>query len=169
MAKIITRIDLPAPQIFTLSLKGLNINTNLNVYFDGKKLPYYSTVVGQSLSSVYPTGNANGVPTTDGNGASDITFILQSNYGSLVGYSESSVIDAFALDSAAKKVVIVDKASIDTDILPSNYAELARCVASTIIYKTVSQSNRVEQKVWDTPEDTALTGSPSLNVLNSIK
>lgn len=160
MPRTITYISLPAPQTFNLTLNGLNLNTQLNVYFEGKKLPYRSTVTGTNKSCVYKEGDASAAPTTDSNGTARIVVILGSDYGNLVSYSESSVIKAIEQDSVSKKLVIVDSYSIDSSTLPSDYTTKARCYCSTTITKSVKIDTTVETKTWDftDPAKDALAG-----------
>lgn len=160
MPRTVTSLSLPSPQIFNLKVNGLNVNTKLNVYYEGKKLPYYSATVGTTKSSVFTEGDATSAPATDSNGKATITIILGSDYSSLSGFSESSVLAALEQDSVAKKIVVVDKFSIDSSTLPADYPSIARCYCSTTIKKSVKIDTTVESKTWDftDPVKDALAG-----------
>ena len=134
------------------------------MYFEGKKLPYYSTVTGTNKSCVYKNGDASAGPVTDSNGKAEIVLILGSDYSSLVGYSESSVIKALEQDSISKKIVIVDAYSISSTALPADYPTKARCYCSTTITKSVKIDTTVETKNWDItdPNKDALAGGTLL-------
>jgi len=157
MARTITRLDMPAAQRIIVNVNGLNVNTILNVYFNGTKLPHVKDIgvvnalggfftVGRS--SVYNNGNVMAAPTTDSNGQASLVLYLQSDYRSLLNNSEAALSEALAMDATAKKVIIVDRASIDSDTLPSNYADIARCIASTTVYKSISKSILAETRTW---------------------
>lgn len=121
-------ITQPVNQGFDIKVNGLNIDTSLNVYYD-------NTIVANN--SLEPRNGKIGDPVvTDKSGQARFIFYIRDTYEELINKPESQLISTLNKDIGDKKLVVVDKSSITSNTLPSNYKEVSRCYAELIVKKS---------------------------------
>lgn len=157
MSRTVSRLDVINSSSFKITVNGLNVYTQLNVYYDNKKVvaPYIVDLkpsmdnILVTLLGVTVSLNLLHVVTTDKNGQGQFLFFLPQDYSNLLNKSETLALDYLSKDAGIKSVVVVDRASIDTDTLPDNYKDVARCFAVATIKKSV-ETKFNEVKDWGT-------------------
>lgn len=156
MARTISSVGVVGGQAFQVTINGLNVRTNLSVYFDTKLVP---------AASLQPRAGKIGDPiVTDGNGKVEFIYFLEQPTSDFVNIPEASFIDIVNKDTGLKNLVVVDSASISANTLPDNYASTCRCFAVREIEKAFTV-NFTEVKDWGTSTATAggstlIIGSP---------
>jgi hypothetical protein len=156
MARTISTIGVVGGQSFNVTINGLNVRTNLSVYFDTKKVP---------ATSLQPRAGKLGDPIiTDGNGRVEFIYFLDQPTSDFVNIPEASFIDIINKDSGIKNLVVVDSASINTSTLPDNYSAICRCYAVKQIDKAFTV-NFTEVKDWG--DQTAFAGGSTVTYASS--
>jgi hypothetical protein len=115
-------------QSFYVEVVGLNINTEMNVYLDGRKLGAfriqpYRRLLGTNLL-------------TDEDGDLRFTFYYTDVVPSLANIPEAEFVNAVHKNTKLLSVVVVDRASINDLILPATFRKTARCYAERDILRT---------------------------------
>ena len=114
-------------QSLLMGVTGLNINTHLNLYVDFKKV---------NLTDVQLVDRPAATFSTDGYGKADFIFYYKEDFTQLNNLPEAKMNEYLAKNTGSVLLVVVDKASIDTDELPSTYKSTARCYAEAYIQRS---------------------------------
>jgi hypothetical protein len=121
----ISYIDAVAEQSFKVRIYGLNINTKLNMYSNNKKV---------SSNNIIMEGG--GDFKTDFKGDVEFVYYYKEALSELTNVSETAYLDYLNRNSGSLTLVAVDSASINSNTLPVNYRDIARCYSECIINKT---------------------------------
>jgi hypothetical protein len=128
MARTVSVVKNVQPQSFDIEVFGLNILTRCNLYYEGVKV---------AAGDLEPrTGSIGGTISTNDRGQIRFIWYLRNPVSALAGQAESEFIAALKLDATVKQLVLVDKASINTDTLPDNFRSRARCYAEATLKKS---------------------------------
>ena len=123
----IKTITQPVNQGFDIKVNGLNIDTSLSVYYD-------NTIVANN--SLEPRNGKIGDPViTDKSGQARFVFYIRDEYEELINKPESELISTLNNDIGDKRLVVVDRSSISSNTLPTNYKEISRCYAELTVKK----------------------------------
>jgi len=149
MARTIRTVDVVNAQSYKVVVHGMNVGTVLNVYYESQKVN----------SQVQPINKAINTPlVTDSNGKCEFIFYLSSPTGYLKNQSEANFIDLLAKDAGPKILTVVDQSSIDSDSLPDNFKNIARCYAELTVAKSF-EVTFTQVKEWNGGKTTeALSG-----------
>jgi hypothetical protein len=121
----ISFIEAVAEQSFRISVSGLNINTKLNLYVNNNKA---------SANAIVNEGGGDFM--TDFKGSTSFIFYYRESLSELNNISEAAYLEYLSRNSGQVTLVLVDSASINSQDLPDNYKQLARCYSETTINKT---------------------------------
>lgn len=117
-------------QSFSCSVTGLNVSTDVNVYLDFSKV---------ASSNLQPAGGLRGNQLrTDAFGKLEFTLYYVDGVPGLGNIPEANFINYLNRSSQQLLIVIVDKSSIDTAILPEDFRTSTRCYAEGNIYRSYS-------------------------------
>jgi hypothetical protein len=126
--KVIKTITQPVNQSFDIKLNGLNIGTALSIYYDNLLV---------QPRDIEPRNGKVGDPlVTDNNGSARFIFYVRESYQDLIDKPEADFISTLNKEIGDKKLVAVDRASISTASLPSDYRSIARCYAEITVSKS---------------------------------
>lgn len=115
-------------QSFSISVTGLSISTDVNVYLDFNKV---------STNNLQPTGGIRGDKlTTDAFGKLAFTLYYVDGVPGLGNLPEANFINYLNRSSQQLLVVVVDKSSIDSAILPESFRTISRSYAEGNIYRS---------------------------------
>jgi len=152
--KTIKTITQPVNQSFDIKVNGLNVSTIVNVYYDNLLV---------SASSLEPRDGKVGDPIiTNDNGQARFVFYVKESYEELINKPEADFITTLNKDIGNKKLVVVDKASVNTQTLPSNYKSIARCYAELTVSKSFEVVFNDYKNLSGTKEN---AGSRRLNII----
>ena len=136
--KIVKKIEAVGNQSLEININGLNINTNLNLYVDFKKV---------ALTDVSLIDRPTATFSTDGSGRANFVFYYKEDLTQLNDLPEAKYLEFLSKNTGKLLIVAVDKASIDTPELPSNYKTIARCYAEKYIERSYSPALQVVQDI----------------------
>lgn len=117
-------------QSFSLSVSGLSINTDVNVYLDYNKV---------EASNLQPVGGLRGTNlTTNAFGKLEFVLYYVDGVPGLGNLPEAQFINFLNRSSQQLLVVVVDRSSINTAILPDDFRTSCRCYSEGNIYRSYS-------------------------------
>lgn len=129
--KIVNSLEAVGDQSFEVRVFGLNINTHLNMYVDGKK------VLANNVELLDRPGT---VFSTDRDGKAHFRFFYREDLSQLINIPEAKLYEFINKNTGRVLMVVVDKASIDTAELPSNYKQIARCFAEIYVDRSYTST-----------------------------
>ena len=117
-----------AAQSFQIQVNGLNLNTDLNLYIDFKKV---------RPADIQPDGKLRGDKlTTDLYGKASFIYYYTDLVPGLGQLPEAQFVNFLNRSSSRISVVLCDKASQDGDTLPDDYASTVRCYSTGYILRS---------------------------------
>lgn len=151
----VTTTEQIGSQAFFIEVFGLNINTVMNVYLDGKKLP---------SNYIQPRGKNLGDPlSTDEDGSLHFYFYYRDSVPNIKNVPEAAFLDEISKNTRQLLVVVLDKASIDDATLPETFRRNVRCYAEKQILRTYDIQLTTVRDVIDTR-----TGGKTTTTVGSV-
>lgn len=136
--KIIDQIEAVADQSINITLSGLNINTNLNLYIDFKLVPSTKIQLRDRPASEF---------STDAFGKADFILYYNEDLTQLNDLPEAKYNEFITKNTGKVLIVVVDKASINTTELPSDYKIRARCYAEKYVERSYAPELSAVQNI----------------------
>jgi len=136
--KIVKNIEAVGNQSLQIDINGLNINTNLNLYVDFKKV---------NLADVSLIDRPAATFSTDGSGRASFVFYYKEDLTQLNELPEAKYLEFISKNTGKVLLVVVDKASIDTPELPATYKTTARCYAEKFIERSYTPTLQMVQDI----------------------
>jgi len=132
MARTVNFVNVIGSQSFQIDVKGLNIFTKLEVYYEGRRVPDDQLEPRDGLlkSKGYTIR-------TDENGSSSFIFYLKDLVADYKNQSEASFLNHLNNDAGRKTLVVVDEGSFSGDVLPDNYQSRVKCYAEVDLTKSI--------------------------------
>lgn len=141
-------------QSFSITVNGLNINTDLNLYVDFKKV---------EPVDIHPAGKLRGEKlTTDQFGRTSFVYYYTDLVPNLGQLPEAQFVNYLNRTATRILVVVCDKASMNLVTLPDDYKDIVRCYSEGFI-------NRSYQVNFDVIREFGIertTGSQSIVIAN---
>lgn len=132
MARTVSMISTIGSQSFEIDVKGLNIFTKLEVYYEGKRVPDSQLEPRDGLLK-----DKGYTIRTDENGTASFIFYLSDLIGDYKNQAEAKFLNYLDNDAGKKTLVVVDEASYSGEELPLNYRSVVKCYAEVDITKSI--------------------------------
>lgn len=136
--KIINQIEAVADQAINITLSGLNINTHLNLYVDFKLVSDTKIQLIDRPASVF---------STDDFGKANFVLYYNEDLTQLNELPEAKYNEFITKNTGKVLIVVVDKASINTPELPSDYQTRARCYAEKYVERSYAPTLNAVQNI----------------------